>query len=132
MPLYEKIILKVIFTLSLLGLYGTNHKVKAQSTSFPVSVTTFVNPPFSVFFEDYTSPVANLITTQIRPNEVGRFGYRARLLVTIKSLDGSFSIATRRNFLPARPIILDGGITENLMGVDIAEYFNPNNIYQTD
>ena len=64
-----------VFSLCLGLLFSSSLNVKAQSTSFPVSVTTFVNPPFSVFFEDYTSPVANLITTQIRLNDESEFIY---------------------------------------------------------
>ncbi len=98
-----------------------------QSTSFPVTVNTFVNPPYSVNFEDYTSPVTNLISTQIRLNDIGRLEYQVRLIVTIERLDGALVMSTRRNFLPP-PIFLNGGVPETLLGVDLAEYFNPNNM----
>lgn len=105
--------------------FGT---IEAQNTSFPVTVNTIVNPPFSVNFEDYTNSAVNQLMAQVTLNEVGRVGYRARLRVTIQSFDGSVRFTTRTGFLPSRPLVLDGGIPETLFGVDMAEYFNPNNM----
>ena len=103
---------------SVLLLIGALTAIQAQNTSFPVTVTTIVNPPFSVHLEDYTHPAVNQLSIQVRLNEIGRIAYRTRLRVTIEKLGGSFRLTTRPDFLPSRPLVLDGGIPEILFGVD--------------
>ena len=92
---------------------------------FPVQVTSQVLPPYSVYPADYVAPGSNRLSLFVFLADVNRPELRVRLRVRLEGQ--GVVVQTRPNYLPP-PIILQGGLTEQLTGFDIADYFNPENL----
>jgi TANFOR domain-containing protein len=96
-----------------------------QAQNFGVQATTQIRPPYSLYLSDYVAPGSNSLSLNLLLTELNRSNYRVKLRLTIEGV--GVTITTKSNFLP-NPITLQGGVPEILMGTDLAEYFNPNNL----
>ncbi|MEL6142503.1 MAG: hypothetical protein AAFU67_12890, partial [Bacteroidota bacterium] len=94
-------------------------------TAFPVTATMQSLPPHSGNLADWTQAGANKIAATLILNDVNEINYQARLKVTIEGQ--GITLLTSEAFIPT-PISLSFGSPAQLTGVDLSEYFNPNNL----
>lgn len=91
---------------------------------YPVQVTTQLAPPFTPYLNDYTSPGSEKFVVHIRVTDPTLSDYTCKLRITIEGTN--ITIRTRPTFV-AQPITLQGGgIPQQFIGEELAEYFNPN------
>lgn len=98
----------------------------AWSQTLPASVNTSVTPPYSVYLGDYLSTESDKFRVIVRFNDMNEPSWDVKLRFTIQSND--IVIKTRPDFTPAIPITLTPGVPMILTNIDLAEYFNFNNL----
>ena len=97
----------------------------AQGQQYPIHVTNVLTPPYSIYLSDYGSPEGNNMQVILNLLELDRLEYKVKLRFTIEGQN--ITLRTKPNYNPA-PIILQGGISEILSGMDIGHYLNPDNL----
>lgn len=93
---------------------------------YPVQATVQIQPPYSPYLTDYTSPGSQKLVLQLRANDIAISDHPIKLRLTIEGL--GITIRTKQNFIPQQLILSGGGIPTILYGEDLLEYFNPNNL----
>ena len=110
-------------TIGLLTTFGWNTEALAQL--FPVQANTQLVPPYSLYLSDYVSPTADNFIVNLFLNDLERPQYEVRLRITIEGV--GITLQTRENFIPSA-ITLQGGMLTRLTGIDLAQYFEPQNM----
>jgi hypothetical protein len=100
--------------------------VQVSGQTLPASVNTTVTPPYSVYLGDYLSMESDKIRVMVRFNDLNEPSWDVKLRFTIQSND--ITIKTRPDFTPAVPITLTPGVPMMLSSIDLADYFNFNNL----
>ena len=95
---------------------------------YPVSVSTTLIPPYSVFLADYIRPGASNLQVNILPTDQNLLEYRAKLHIVIEG--NNIRIETSPTYMPP-PLFLSGGLPEIFTGSDLSEYFDVNNLQFT-
>lgn len=93
------------------------------SQNYPVSSVVFIQPPYSVYLNDYASDKlrVNLLLKDLNLPE-----FQCKLRLTIEGV--GVTVRTRQSYIP-RPITFPSGGTPLLLtGDDLAEYLNPANL----
>ncbi|MEM9981578.1 MAG: fibronectin type III domain-containing protein, partial [Bacteroidota bacterium] len=90
-----------------------------------MQANTELIPPYSLYLADYVSPASNRLAANLLLTDLSQGSRRVKLRLVIEGL--GITIQTRADFLPP-PITLQAGVNERLVGVDLADYFNPNNL----
>ncbi len=95
-----------------------------QGGTYPVQINSILNPPNSIYLEDYYAPGGNswmMNLTLLDLNEPSRDVY---LRLSIES--GSATLTSKPGFIPTNDIItLLPGIPVQISGADLAAYFTP-------
>lgn len=99
--------------------------ISVHAQVYPVSGNAVLVPPYSVYLADYTSPTSDRLISNIVLNDASRPDLRVRL--RIKITGQNISLETKPEYI-GREIVLEGGTPLRLTGIDLAEYFNPNNL----
>jgi TANFOR domain-containing protein len=97
--------------------------ITAAAQTYPVQVSTVVLPPYSVHLSDYTT--SDKLAVHVLFNDPVRFELSVKLKVTIEGKN--ITLSTKPEFNP-KPIYLQSGFPERLTGIDLAPYFEPNNL----
>src|SRR5687767_10508282 len=105
-------------------LVSASHIVYAQV--YPVQANVQIQPPYSPYLTDYTSPGSQRLVLQLRANDITISDHPIKLRLTIEGL--GITIRTKQNFIPQQLILSGGGIPTILYGEDLIEYFNPYNL----
>ncbi len=98
-------------------------KISAQN--YPVSVSTTITPPYSVYLADYIESGSSALQVNIVPTDQNLVNYQAKLHLVIES--GSVTIETSSNYIPSA-LYLNSGVPEYLTGSDLAAYFDVDNL----
>ena len=97
--------------------------ISVVAQTYPVQVSTVVLPPYSVHLSDYTT--SEKLAVNVLFNDPVRFELTVKLKVTIEGKN--ITLSTKQEFNP-KPIYLQSGFPERLTGIDLAPYFEPNNL----
>jgi hypothetical protein len=114
----------VLFLFYATLLVGASNVVFAQV--YPVQASVQVQPPYSPYLTDYTSPGSQKLVLQLRANDITISDHPIKLRLTIEGL--GITIRTKPNFIPQPLTLFGGGVPTILYGEDLYEYFNPNNL----
>lgn len=96
-----------------------------QAQVYPVNGSAALIPPYSVYLSDYTSRSTDRLMLNVVLNDINRPELRVRLRLRIESQN--VRIETKPEYIGSE-IILQGGVPLQLKGIDLAEYFNANNL----
>ncbi len=121
--LYNKLAIKASTITLLLLLYLIPGKLYSQN--YPVSVSTVITPPYSVYLADYIESGSTALQLNIVPTDQNMVNYQAKLHLVIES--SSVTIETSSNYVPSA-IYLNSGVPEYLTGSDLAAYFDVDNL----
>ncbi|MCG8475657.1 MAG: hypothetical protein MI784_09300, partial [Cytophagales bacterium] len=116
----------LIFWLYFFSLLFISEK-KAGAQDFPVQASVFLNRPYSPFLSDYTVADNNKVLLNLWLKDLDRTGYLVKLRIKFRGLGSGVTVETSPQ-AQLSPITLDGGSPEQLMGVDLAEYFDLRNL----
>ena len=97
----------------------------AHAQVYPVSGSSVLIPPYSVYLADYTEATSDRIVLTVVLNDVARPELRVRLRAKI--IGQNVTLETKPEYT-GREIVLEGGVPLRLTGSDLAEYFDPNNL----
>ena len=92
---------------------------------YPIQGSAALMPPFSVKLPEYSSSVTDRIVVNVLLNDFTRPELKVRFRLRIESQ--SIKLETKGEYI-GNPISLIGGSPLRLTNVDLAEYFNPNNL----
>lgn len=98
---------------------------EARAQLFPAQATTQLTPPYSLFLADYVAPGSERLALNVFLRDVSRPDINVRFRLRI--IGQGISIETKPEFIPA-PVSLQGGVPLRLIGIDLAEYFEPRNL----
>lgn len=103
--------------------------IAAQGQVYPVQANVFLTPPYSPSIASYYSPAVNKMSAQLLVNEnQGGLPVNVRLRVVIEDISTGRRIATRSNYMPPRPIVLQTGIPYIISGPELEPYLRPDNL----
>jgi len=119
----KKRILNIILTLTL---FVTGLHITAQT--FPVQVIPQVTPPPPVYLSDYasTNNSADRVRAQVLLTDLTVLNREVRLKLYIEG--NGINTQSRDFIVGAQPIFLDGGIPVQLGSIDLAPYFELQNL----
>ncbi|MEL6536610.1 MAG: fibronectin type III domain-containing protein, partial [Bacteroidota bacterium] len=112
----------------LLGLgfiLGLSLSARSQSTTYPVRATIQLTPSYSLYLQDYVAPGSNRLSLNVFLGDLTRPELETRLRLVIEGQ--GIRIETKPNYRPL-PIRLNGGIPQQLIAADLADYFRPENL----
>lgn len=101
--------------------------VKAQQ--LPVTLTTALQPPYSLYLEDYFAPASNKLSANILFNDFNEPSWDVRLKITIES--DRIRLQTRPDFIPSKPITLVPGVMSSVSGMELDSYLDLDNMLVT-
>lgn len=112
------------YVLCLLLLVAGITNVNAQQ--YPVTASTQIIPPYSVYLPDYAVPGSDKLRVILVQNDLTVPSYNVRLQMTVEQ-NGTVIMRTAAMFNP-KPLSLSPGIPTIIGGIDLADYLNPANI----
>lgn len=115
---------ELFFSFALLVYFSTF----SQNNRYPATVNPVLNPPYSLFLEDYTDPNLQLLLANVIFNDFNESSWTFKLNLRISSSDGGILLQTRSGFTPSQPITLVPGELRQFTSTDWIEYLNLNNI----
>lgn len=121
----EKYDMKKFTPFLLTLLIGILLRASAVAQSYPVQTTVQLTPPYSLYLADYAAPGSNRIMVNVLLRDLSRQDLQTRLRLTIEGV--GISITTRPDFRP-HPLYLQGGLPLMLDAIDLAPYFDPQNL----
>lgn len=98
----------------------------ADAQQYPVTASTQIVPPYSVYLPDYAVPGSDKLRVILVQNDLTVPSYDIRLQVTVEQ-NGTVIMRSSPNFIP-KPLTLSPGIPTIIGGTDLADYLNPANI----
>jgi hypothetical protein len=110
--------LLLVFTL-ITGLHTAHAQV------FPVQGSAALIPPYSVKLGEYSTATTDRLVLNVLMNDITRPELRVRFRLRIEGQRAK--IETKPEYI-GTAISLAGGIPQRLTNIDLAEYFNPNNL----
>lgn len=107
----------------LLMMAGSYH---ADAQQYPVTASTQIIPPYSVYLPDYAVPGSDKLRVILVQNDLTLPSYDIRLQMTVEQ-NGSVIMRSSPAFVP-KPLTLSPGIPTIIGGIDLVDYLNPANI----
>lgn len=98
----------------------------AAAQQYPVTASTQIIPPYSVYLPDYVVPGSDKLRVILVQNDLTKPSYDVRLQMTVER-NGALIMRTAPAFTP-RPLTLSAGVPTIISGTDLADYLNTNNI----
>ncbi|WP_212004609.1 fibronectin type III domain-containing protein [Chitinophaga sp. HK235] len=98
----------------------------ARAQQYPVTASTQIIPPYSVYLPDYAVPGSDKLRVILVQNDLTKPSYDVRLQMTVER-NGTLIMRTAPAFNP-RPLTLSAGVPTIISGTDLADYLNTNNI----
>ncbi|MBC6111944.1 fibronectin type III domain-containing protein [Pedobacter fastidiosus] len=96
----------------------------AQQIS-PILANTQVNPPYSSYLSDYSSPGSTKLQVNLFLKDLTKTNYPCRLRIKIEGF--GITIQSKNDF-NAPALFLNGGELSVITGADLEPYFNPQNL----
>jgi hypothetical protein len=115
----------VRINLLLLCLLANFFQLHAQK-DYPVKINTYIDPPYSPYFDDYFSASENKWKSNIIFHDFAEPEWDVKLRITIES--SKLKIETRPEFIPSSPLRIFPGIPLIISGTELAPYFQYNNL----
>jgi hypothetical protein len=112
------------YLLCLLLFVTVQKTVDAQQ--YPVTSSTQIIPPYSVYLPDYAVPGSDKLRVILVQNDLTQPSYDVRLQMTVEQ-NGKLIMRTATTFNP-RPLSLSAGIPTIIGGADLYDYLTPANI----
>ncbi|MCF6404551.1 hypothetical protein L3C95_16765 [Chitinophaga filiformis] len=112
------------YVLCLLLMIAGLTNVKAQQ--YPVTASTQIIPPYSVYLPDYAVPGSDKLRVILVQNDLTLPSYNIRLRMTVEQ-NGTVIMRTAATFNP-KPLSLSPGIPTIIGGIDLTDYLNPANL----
>lgn len=110
----------------LLALFILAFSTNSLSQTSPVTVSTMLGYPTSVYLPDYYTAESNKLMANLVLNDFNEPSRDVFLKITIESQN--VRISSNPNYVPASPLTLYPGEIAALSGSDFEEYLNYNNI----
>ncbi|NML39648.1 hypothetical protein HHL17_20785 [Chitinophaga sp. G-6-1-13] len=98
----------------------------AAAQQYPVTASTQIIPPYSVYLPDYVVPGSDKLRVILVQNDLTKPSYDVRLQMTVER-NGTLIMRTAPAFTP-RPLTLSAGVPTIISGTDLADYLNTSNI----
>jgi hypothetical protein len=98
----------------------------ASGQQFPVSASTQIIPPYSVYLADYAVPGSDKLRVILLQSDLTTASYDVSLQMTVEK-NGTVIMRTAGYFRP-RPLTLVAGVPTIIAGSDLGDYLNSNNI----
>jgi hypothetical protein len=114
---------RILFILLLIAATVAGNRLSAQT--FPVQAGLMLQPPFSVYLNDYTAVGSNRLAISLLLTDMSRADLPVRLRFHIEGQ--GFSLRTKDHYLPSL-ITLESGIPLRLSGDELAGYLAPRNL----
>lgn len=93
-----------------------------------VVVTTQLIPPYSPYLSDYVGMQNKIVITLTNTTNKQQ---QLRLVGSVKGQNNGIIIAVPKEFMPSKAIVLNANQSRQLVGVELKEYFDPNNLQFT-
>ncbi|WP_220253059.1 fibronectin type III domain-containing protein [Chitinophaga rhizophila] len=94
-------------------------------TSYPVMATMQINPPYSLYLNDYAAPDLQRMQVHLLLKDIAVTNYKCRLRIKIEGF--GITLQSKPAFYTV-PVVLQGGEMQTLSGTDLAVYLNPQNL----
>lgn len=98
----------------------------AYAQQFPVTASTQIIPPYSVYLPDYAVPGTDKLRVILIQNDLTQPSYDVILQMTVEQ-NGTLIMRTAGTFHP-RPLTLSAGVPTIISGADLSECLSTNNI----
>jgi hypothetical protein len=98
----------------------------AKAQQYPVTASTQVIPPYSVYLPDYAVPGSDKLRVILIQNDLTQPSYDVILQMRVEQ-NGTLIMRTSAAFHP-RPLTLTSGVPTIISGSDLSEYLSTNNI----
>lgn len=112
------------YLLCLLLIIAGSYRADAQQ--YPVTASTQIIPPYSVYLPDYAVPGSDKLRVILVQNDLTLPSYDVRLQMTVEQ-NGSVIMRSSPVFVP-KPLTLSPGIPTIIGGIDLVDYLNPANL----
>jgi hypothetical protein len=114
---------RILLILLLIAATVAGNRLFAQT--YPVQAGLMLQPPYSVYLNDYTAVGSNRLALNLLLQDMSRADLPVRLRFHIEGQ--GFSLRTKDHYLPA-PITLESGLPLRLSGDELAGYLSPRNL----
>ncbi|WP_422091810.1 hypothetical protein [Tenacibaculum ovolyticum] len=121
----KKTHLQYIFKITLF-LFTLFLSVNSYAQRFPVQVTQNILPPYSTKLNDYATSSAVKLRLNLLLTDVVANNKQVRLKLRIQG--NGLDIRSVDFVAGATPIFLNGGVLQQLTNIELASYFQPNNL----
>jgi hypothetical protein len=98
----------------------------AIAQQYPITASTQIIPPYSVYLPDYAVPGSDKLRVILVQNDLTQPSYEVRLRMTVE-MNGTVIMRTSPAFTP-KPLSLSAGVPTIISGADLYDYLNSNNI----
>ncbi|RFM25849.1 fibronectin type III domain-containing protein [Deminuibacter soli] len=98
---------------------------KAQGI-YPVTASTQIVPPYSVYLPDYAVPGSDKLRVILVQNDLSQPSYQVRLRLRVE-MNGRLIMQTAAGFMP-QPITLSAGVPTIISGAELSAYLDDRNI----
>ncbi|GAA3912464.1 hypothetical protein GCM10022209_00800 [Chitinophaga oryziterrae] len=98
----------------------------ARGQQYPVTASTQVIPPYSVYLPDYAVPGSDKLRVILVQNDLTQPSYDVILQMTVEQ-NGTLIMRTSGAFHP-KPLTLMPGVPTIISGADLSDYLSTNNI----
>jgi hypothetical protein len=123
---FSRVIAKTQIALLCLILIFQNFSSLYAQKNYPVKINTYIDPPYSPYFDDYFSASGNKWKLNILFHDFSEPEWDVKLRITIES--SKLKIETRSTFIPSSPLRIFPGIPLEISGTELAQYFQYNNL----
>lgn len=103
-----------------------SYTVALQAQDYPVSVSTQIIPPYSLYLPDYYTGVDEKLRVILLQRDLTQPGYDISLAMTLER-NGTVIMRTIPTFHP-QPLTLNAGVPVIISGAALAEYFMADNL----
>ncbi|MDR1098592.1 MAG: fibronectin type III domain-containing protein [Tannerella sp.] len=117
----------LLLILSLVTVACLPAKAQGLHSTYPVQVTAFLQPPYSLYFSDYSDPMRERILVTLLNRDLQESEVDVRLHVSITAGNGSLKMDTR-DYNPIPVFRLQAGVPVKLSAMDLAPYFQLQNM----
>jgi len=118
--------IKHVILLAVSGVILVYGNPSFSQQTYPVTVATTIQIPYSPYFSDYFSPGSTRWQSSIIFNDFSEPEWNVKLRITIQS--SKIKIQTVPGFTPSAPIVVTPGVPYSVGGSELEEYFQYNNL----
>ncbi len=97
----------------------------SNAQNFPIEVVTQLSKPYSLRLTDYGGGSGERVNLTLLLKDINRTNYQVRLRLVIEG--AGISIFSKPTYI-GKIVLLQGGIPEQFNSIELADYFNPNNL----